>query len=723
MATTINGTNNGDTLSGSRGDDVISGLGGNDKVNAAAGNDLVFGGKGSDTLYGGSGNDHLVGDDPGEFTFKTDLFTMAENYKVKVTFDFEEAGYRNTLGVYKVNPTTGAIEDVKVMWENASLKGSGGDLIGGQSSFEYPVAKGEQIGFFLLGNGFSTNDFAKLGPGTFKFLDAFGKSATANSTGSQLAFVGTNGKTTVLNGPVYHTAAFGDRAKLNSDGIEHTMGYKRSDDGSFQIGFEDLWKGGDRDFDDAVFTVDIGKASVEVLNKHYATVLQPATAGAQISATSYWSATVANDRLEGGTGADSLEGNQGNDLLAGGGAGAEWRLVGDKWVFNAAAIKKGKGFVPDGSDDTITGGTGNDVLLGGRGNDQLFGGDGNDTLNAGLGNDSAFGGAGNDVLNLEDGNDYGEGGDGNDVINAGAGNDVAYGNAGADSLRGGDGNDLLFGGDGNDDVQGGAGADSAFGGAGDDKLFGGAGDDSLSGDAGNDYLEGGAGHDTISGGTGDDRLVAGAGNDLLYGGDGRDDIQGEDGNDKIDGGAGDDKLYGGAGDDAIAGGSGVDNLFGGVGADSLSGGEGDDYVEGGDGDDQLYGDDGADRLIGGAGADSLMGGAGADTIVGGIGGDRIGGGAGDDQLWGGNWSADGARDVFVHAPGSGKDTVMDFEVKADQVDLSAYGLTYKDLAARMTEKAGATEIDLSGLHGAVKGDILVLKAVKAADLHENNFIL
>ena len=214
--TTLIGTKDGDQLVGGAGSDTIYGHGGDD---------TLIGGKGSDLIYGGTGRDTLIGDKSEEIVFKTDVLPISEPHRMKVTFDFEEAGYRNTLGVYKVNPKSGAIEDVRVVWENASLKGSGGDLIGGKSSFEMDVAPGEQIGFFLVGNGFSANNFAKLGPGEFRMLDAQGKPAAIDSTGSKLAHVAPSGTLTVLNGPVYHTAAFGDRARLNSDGIEHTMGY------------------------------------------------------------------------------------------------------------------------------------------------------------------------------------------------------------------------------------------------------------------------------------------------------------------------------------------------------------------------------------------------------------------------------------------------------------------------------------------------------------------
>jgi serralysin len=72
------------------------------------------------------------------------------------------------------------------------------------------------------------------------------------------------------------------------------------------------------------------------------------------------------DRLEGGDDADKIDGMQGNDLLAGGGAGSEWKLVNSKWVFDPSKLKTpGKNDKMDESDDVILGGTGDDVLLGG----------------------------------------------------------------------------------------------------------------------------------------------------------------------------------------------------------------------------------------------------------------------------------------------------------------------------------------------------------------------
>jgi len=91
----------------------------------------------------------------------------------------------------------------------------------------------------------------------------------------------------------------------------------------------------------------------------------------------------------------------------------------------------------------------------------------------------------------------------------------------------------------------------------------------------------------------------------------------------------------------ITGSAGDDRLSGRAGDDQLQGGAGEDVLRGGNGDDILFGDAGDDRLVGGAGGDELTGGEGADR--------------------------------FVFRPGSGNDTVVDFEGGVDLLDLQAFG--------------------------------------------------
>lgn len=180
------------------------------------------------------------------------------------------------------------------------------------------------------------------------------------------------------------------------------------------------------------------------------------------------------------------------------------------------------------------------------------------------------------------------------------------------------GDDLLRGGTGNDYIHGQGGADTVFGGADDDVIFGGTGDDWLSGDAG---------HDIIYGEGGRDQIIGGSGFDTAYGG--------NDG-DRIRGGLGDDTFYGDNGADYLQGDAGNDMLFGGNASDILFGGTSADTMEGGDGRDFFRGDLGADVLTGGAGADVFIY----------------------------RFYSDSKTNT------SQRDTITDFEVGVDKIDLS-----------------------------------------------------
>ncbi|MFB2933774.1 Ig-like domain-containing protein [Aerosakkonemataceae cyanobacterium BLCC-F154] len=100
-----------------------------------------------------------------------------------------------------------------------------------------------------------------------------------------------------------------------------------------------------------------------------------------------------------------------------------------------------------------------------------------------------------------------------------------------------------------------------------------------------------------------------------------------------------------------------------------NGGNGKQTLEGNNGDDLLDGGNAKDRLLGNGGNDTLLGGNGADQIFGGSGDDLISGGRGDDTLNGGD-----GNDTFVLIRGNGSDTIQDFAVESDRLNLTN-GLT------------------------------------------------
>ncbi|WP_341213156.1 Hint domain-containing protein [uncultured Limimaricola sp.] len=97
----------------------------------------------------------------------------------------------------------------------------------------------------------------------------------------------------------------------------------------------------------------------------------------------------------------------------------------------------------------------------------------------------------------------------------------------------------------------------------------------------------------------------------------------------------DDRVYAYGGDDTVHAGRGDDVVYGGRGNDTLYGEVGDDELHGDGGRDTLYGGEGDDKLFGGSAGDTLFGGAGNDMLDGGLNGDRIEGGDGDDTIYGG----------------------------------------------------------------------------------------
>jgi Ca2+-binding RTX toxin-like protein len=452
------------------------------------------------------------------------------------------------------------------------------------------------------------------------------------------------------------------------------------------------------------------------------------------------------DRLYGHEGADTLDGGDDNDTLFGG--------EGNDTLSGGGGVDYLDGGI---GDDMLNGASGNDTLKGRDGNDHLYGEDGDDILNGGEGDDRAEGGAGNDTLIGEGGSDklYGGlgddrliGGDGNDLLAGEEGNDTLTGGAGHDTLNGGDGDDKLNGNDGSDILSGGEGADRIYGHADNDHILGDAGADIIYAGTGDDYVDGGLDNDRLYGDDGDDTIYAGDGNDKIFGGRGADNIQGEDGNDGISGqggddvlrgGKGDDGLNGNAGNDAMSGDAGDDRLYGHSGDDLLLGSSGNDYLDGGEGRDTLKGGTGQDFLDGGTGNDTHFGGSGNDIVKGRDGFDVLYGEAGDDLLNGGGdddflIGGDGddrlvgedGRDTFVFRANFGTDTIADFVVGFDSLDLSDFGLAdggETDPFSSLTLTSSGTQgQDTSITIGDDTANSITLLGVTADTLDSSSFV-
>ncbi len=288
------------------------------------------------------------------------------------------------------------------------------------------------------------------------------------------------------------------------------------------------------------------------------------------------------------------------------------------------------------------------------------------------------------------------------------------------------GRDTLFGVEG---VQGTNFADTLIGDAADNFFQPGRGADAIDGRGGIDLLL----YDGVSGGVdidlnagtflhangdvgtvvGIENVEAGAGADRIVGSKGVNVLAGGGGGDFLVGLAGDDKLFGEGGDDKLFGNSGADQMDGGLGADQMSGGAGADTMLGQGGDDVMFGGTENDRLVGGGGNDVLSGDAGDDKLFGNSGADRLDGGQGADALSGG-----GGVDVFIFKIASGFDTVADFAVNVDKLDVSAYGFgTFAEIAPLLSDGAAGAEIALNGA-----ADVVRLTGVAVIDLDAADFL-
>lgn len=302
-----------------------------------------------------------------------------------------------------------------------------------------------------------------------------------------------------------------------------------------------------------------------------------------------------------------------------------------------------------------------------------------------------------DILTGDAGNNFFEPLGGADVVNGGEGeDDLVY-----DDLTTGIDIDLrqdravhengdvvtvlnienATGGSGGDDIIGDGFANKLDGEDGDDRLVGLAGNDDITGGAGRDLIFGNSGDDTLEGEDGDDRLIGGFGADKLIGGRGNDSYVVDNIDDDIDelanGGADIDSVFASVSftldvaveNLSLIGGNAIDGTGNGI-DNAITGNDADNTLRGGGGDDTLQGGGGADMLLGQGGGDLLVGDDGDDMLLGQDGQDELDGGLGNDTLVGG--ATVGESDIFKFRPGDGIDTIQDFELDIDFLDMTAF---------------------------------------------------
>jgi Ca2+-binding RTX toxin-like protein len=222
------------------------------------------------------------------------------------------------------------------------------------------------------------------------------------------------------------------------------------------------------------------------------------------------------DEVEGGAVADTIDGGEGADRLDGGGGK-------DTLDFAARTagvrVDLGHGSTADGDIiagfERVQGGSGPDTLLGGPAADTLRGGDGKDRLRGAGGDDILLGSDGSDRLEGDKGDDYLYGENHGDRLYGGAGDDDLVGDdENEDDLYEPPvfyGRDVLDGGAGNDRLLDFGGRNVFRGGRGNDRITGGEAPEAVTGGSGRDTIRvRGGGRDRVDCGTGRDTLRADA---------------------------------------------------------------------------------------------------------------------------------------------------------------------------------------------------------------------
>ncbi len=171
----------------------------------------------------------------------TDILTGDGTATFSLTMDTRAtAAFSNALGVYEID-ATGGIRDVRILLNDV------GEATGPVAITE--VEDGHTLGFFIIADGESFAD-TLTGADTLDFVDGGGAGGNADA-GTEL-FLAVNGATASgLN--VFHSHA----AALNPDAVQHAASGLSADGSKLIVGFEDLLGGGDQDYQDVLFSVDI----------------------------------------------------------------------------------------------------------------------------------------------------------------------------------------------------------------------------------------------------------------------------------------------------------------------------------------------------------------------------------------------------------------------------------------------------------------------------------
>ena len=163
----------------------------------------------------------------------------ASDFKVTLR-DAGFAGYNNALGAYEID-ASGNIIEARLLFKNANADKSAVARV-------TDVEAGHRVGFFIVQNAADWAG-ALADSDTLSFVNGSGAAANISDGGN--TSIAVNGAAT--DKVVFHSFA----SNLNSDGVQHALSGVDPGGQSISVGFEDLTGGGDRDYEDVVFRVEI----------------------------------------------------------------------------------------------------------------------------------------------------------------------------------------------------------------------------------------------------------------------------------------------------------------------------------------------------------------------------------------------------------------------------------------------------------------------------------
>ena len=216
--------------------------------------------------------------------------TLSAATPVTVTFQKEAAGNHNMIGTYQYDSNGNVIAgSVKFVWLDASANNEGvlgssmvKDFLGYSQSNSISLgtmAAGTHVGFFAISNG--ANDSGNKTLLTNAAAGTNNQTAAMAAIASQLSIkldANGNGHVYVGNSQMNGDVFFTHNKTLNTDfngssDIDHmASGVSANLAHQIVVGVEDLAGGGDKDFNDVVFSVDLGTYNV---NKMTQSSLQP----------------------------------------------------------------------------------------------------------------------------------------------------------------------------------------------------------------------------------------------------------------------------------------------------------------------------------------------------------------------------------------------------------------------------------------------------------------